>query len=73
QVLAVTGFTVQLAQHGFGGAGDGFLANQLEVIAAIAHLNAEALLDQVEIVVELAAEGGKAPRIDGFDAKTMNM
>ena len=73
QVLAVTRLAVQLAQHGFSGTSNGFLANQLKMIAAIAHFYAEALLDKVEIFVELAAEGGETSRIDGFDTETMNM
>src|SRR5690606_35654830 len=72
QIPVVPGLAIELAQHRLGGAGDGRVANQLEMVAAVADFDAEALLDHAEVFIELAAETGEAPGVDGLDAEAMN-
>src|SRR5690606_8304123 len=72
QIPVVPGFAIELAQDRLGGAGDGGVANQLEMVAAVADFDAEALLDHAEVFIELAAETGEAPGVYGLDAEAMD-
>ncbi len=73
QVVGIAGFAIQLTQYGFGRTGQGIVANQLEVVAAVADFDAEALFDQAEIFIELAAKAGEAAGVDRFDTEAMDM
>src|SRR5690606_31877541 len=72
QVTVIAGFAIQRTQHRLGRAGDGRIANQFKMIATIAHLDAEALFDQAQVFIKLAAQTGKAPGVHGLDTETMD-
>ena len=71
QLGVVACLPIQLAYNRFGRARELGLANQLELVAAVAHLDAQSLLYEQKVFVELPAQVGKAAGIDGLDAETM--
>ncbi|MCY1518436.1 hypothetical protein D9M68_531560 [compost metagenome] len=65
--LGGLGFSVQALQQLFGGLGLGLGADQFELVAAVADLDAQALLDQAQVLVELSAEVGEAAGLEGLE------
>ncbi|MCY1296185.1 hypothetical protein D9M70_455600 [compost metagenome] len=65
--LGGLGFAVQALQQLFGGLGLGLGADQFELVAAVADLDAQALLDQAQVLVELSAEVGEAAGLEGLE------
>jgi hypothetical protein len=47
------------------------IADQLELIAAVADLDGQALFDQAQVLVELPAQIGEAAGLKGLENKTM--
>jgi hypothetical protein len=45
--------------------------NQLELIAAVADLDAQALFDQAQVLVELSAQIGETASLKRLEEKTM--
>jgi len=71
--LGRLGLAVEAAQQLLGsGSGLGF-ADQLELIAAVADLDGPALLDQAQVLVELAAQVGEAVGLERFEDETMRL
>lgn len=56
-----------------GGLGARGLANQFELVAAVADLDVQAFLDLVQVLVELPAEIGEAARVEGFQGEAMKI
>lgn len=71
EVGAGVGFAVQAAQQALGGLAALRVADQLELVAAIADLQLQALLDQAQVLVELSTEVGEAPGFEGFEGEAM--
>jgi len=69
--LATLGFTVETAQQVFCRRGVLGFTNELELIAAIADLDAQALFDQAQVLVELSAQVGETASLKGLEEKTM--
>jgi hypothetical protein len=47
------------------------LTDQLELVATVADLDGQALLDEAQVLVELPAEVGEAACFEGFEGETM--
>eukprot|EP01133_Synstelium_polycarpum_P001309 gene1308-1502_t len=69
--LATFGFPVEAAQKVFCRGGVLGFTNQLELIAAVADLDAQALFDQAQVLVELSAQIGETASLKGLEEKTM--
>jgi hypothetical protein len=69
--LATFGFPVEAAQKVFCRGGVLGFTNELELIAAIADLDAQALFDQAQVLVELSAQIGETASLKGLEEKTM--
>ena len=65
------GFAVQLAQQLLGSLGFFGAAKHLELVAAVADFQAEALFDQAQMLVELAAEVGETAGLERFEGEAM--
>lgn len=65
------GFPVQTAQQVLGGMILFGVANELELIAAIADLDVQALLDQAQVLVELPAQVGETMGLERLEGETM--
>ena len=71
QVVTAVVITVETAQQVFRGGGVFALADQFELIAAIADHDRQALFDQAQVLVELPAQIGEALSLKGLENKTM--
>ncbi|MNZ96861.1 hypothetical protein D3C78_1160750 [compost metagenome] len=71
QLGAAVGFAVQAAQQALGGLGALDIADQFELVAAVADLDGQALFDQAQMLVELSAEVGEAACFEGFQDEAM--
>lgn len=69
--LGSFGFAVQLAQQLLGGLGLVGAAKHFELVATVADFQAEALFDQAQVLVELAAEVGETAGLERFEGETM--
>ncbi len=69
--LGGLGLAVQAAQEVLGGLGHVARADQFELVAAVADFQLQALFDQAQMLVELAAEVGEATGFKGFEGETM--
>ena len=69
--LGSLGFAVQAAQQVFCGGGQFGVADQFELIAAIADFDRETLFDQAQMLVELSAQIGEAASLKRLEEKTM--
>ena len=67
--FGVFGFAVQAAQQLFGCAGLASGADQFELVAAVAQLDAQALFDQAQVLIKLAAQVSEAASLKGFKDK----
>ena len=65
------GFAVETAQQIFCRFSVQGLTNELELIAAIVDLDAQALFDQAQVLVELSAQVGETESLKGLEDKTM--
>lgn len=71
--LGGLGLAVEAAQQLLGsGSGVGF-ADQLELIAAVADLDSQALFDQAQVLVELAAQVGETVGLERFEDEAMGL
>ncbi|MNN28240.1 hypothetical protein D3C81_1418020 [compost metagenome] len=71
--VAGLGLAVETAQQLFGSGGGLGFADQLELIAAVADLDGQALFDQAQVLVELAAQVGETVGLEGFEDETMGL
>ncbi len=69
--LATLGFAVEAAQQVFCRRGVLGFTNQLELIAAVADLDAQALFDQAQVLVELSAQIGETASLKRLEDETM--
>jgi len=69
--LGGLGFAVEAAQQVFRGLGSVLRADQFELVAAVADFQGQALFDQSQVLVELAAEVGEAACFKGFEGEAM--
>jgi hypothetical protein len=69
--LGRLGFPVQTAQQVFRRRGELGVADQFELIAAIADLDGQALFDQAQMLVELPAQIGEAASLKGLEKEAM--
>ncbi|MNN09021.1 hypothetical protein D3C81_1218910 [compost metagenome] len=71
--VAALGLAVETAQQLLGSRGGLGFADQLELIAAVADLDGQALFDQAQVLVELAAQVGETVGLEGFEDETMGL
>ena len=64
-------YAVEAAQQVFRGLGSVLRADQFELVAAVADFQGQALFDQSQVLVELAAEVGEAACFKGFEGEAM--
>jgi hypothetical protein len=69
----LAGLAVEAAQQLFSGGGGLGFADQLELIAAVADLDGQALFDQAQVLVELAAQVGETVGLERFEDETMGL
>lgn len=69
--LTTLGFAVEAAEQVFCRRGVLRFTNKLELIAAVADLDAQALFDQAQVLVELSAQVGETASLKRFEDKTM--
>ena len=69
--LGTFGFPVQAAQEVFRGGGVFGVADQFELVSAVADLDGQALFDQAQMLVELPAQIGEAASLKGLEDETM--
>ena len=68
--FGVFGFAVEAAQQLLGCAGLASGADQFELVAAVAQFDAQALFDQAQVLIKLAAQISEAASLKGFKDKT---
>ncbi|MOA02211.1 hypothetical protein D3C78_1216540 [compost metagenome] len=62
---------VEALQQVLGSLGADRVANQLELVAAIADLDVQAFFDLVQVLVELPAEVGEAAGVEGIQGEAV--
>ena len=69
--LGGLGFAIQAAQQVFCRRSDFRVADQLELVTAIADFDRQALLDQAQMLVELPAQIGETAGLKGLEKEAM--
>ncbi|MNC64880.1 hypothetical protein D3C75_1151160 [compost metagenome] len=71
--VAALGLAVETAQQLFGSGGGLGFADQFELIATVADFDGQALFDQAQVLVELAAQVGETVGLERFEDETMGL
>ncbi|MND75793.1 hypothetical protein D3C80_674240 [compost metagenome] len=67
------GFAVEAAQEVFRGVGPLRVADQFELVAAVADFDVHALFDQAQVLVELPAQVGEAASFKRFQGEAVQI